>query len=68
MVRRKDLPDDFEVWGELVDLGTRFRRVYEPLDIANYYRHSKGEDTGSRYMEGDQRGISLHRDGMNMQM
>ncbi|KAM0018860.1 putative EDS1, EP domain-containing protein [Helianthus debilis subsp. tardiflorus] len=52
MVRRKDLPDDFEVWGELVDLGTRFRRVYEPLDIANCYRHSKGEDTGSRYMEG----------------
>ncbi|KAJ0571301.1 putative EDS1, EP domain-containing protein [Helianthus annuus] len=51
MVRREDLPDDFEVWGELVDLGTRFRRVYEPLDIANYYRHSKGEDTGSRYME-----------------
>ncbi|KAI7729570.1 hypothetical protein M8C21_031635 [Ambrosia artemisiifolia] len=50
MVRRKDLPDEFEVWGELVELGTRFRRVYEPLDIANYFRHSKGDDTGAKYM------------------
>ncbi|KAJ0578269.1 putative carboxylesterase [Helianthus annuus] len=51
MVRRKDLPDEFEVWDELVELGTRFRRVYEPLDIANYYRHFKGDDTGAKYME-----------------
>ncbi|KAF5807159.1 putative carboxylesterase [Helianthus annuus] len=50
MVRRKDLPDEFEVWDELVELGTRFRRVYEPLDIANYYRHFKGDDTGAKYM------------------
>lgn len=50
MIRRKDLPDEFEVWDEFVELGTRFRRVYEPLDIANYYRHSKGEDTGAKYL------------------
>ncbi|KAK1407266.1 hypothetical protein QVD17_38880 [Tagetes erecta] len=43
MVMRKDLPDEFEVWDELVVLGTCFRRLYEPLDIANYYRHAKGE-------------------------
>ncbi|KAD4385641.1 hypothetical protein R6Q59_019864 [Mikania micrantha] len=43
MVRRQELPDEFEVWDELVALGTRFRRLYEPLDIANYYRHSKGD-------------------------
>ncbi|KAI3820792.1 hypothetical protein L1987_08340 [Smallanthus sonchifolius] len=43
MVMRKDLPDEFEVWDELVKLGTQFRRLYEPLDIANYYRHLKGD-------------------------
>ncbi|KAK1407265.1 hypothetical protein QVD17_38879 [Tagetes erecta] len=43
MVMRKDLPDEFEVWDELVALGTCFRRLYEPLDIANYYRHAKGD-------------------------
>ncbi|KAI3820787.1 hypothetical protein L1987_08335 [Smallanthus sonchifolius] len=50
MVMRKDLPDEFEVSSELVDLATRFRRLYEPLDIGNYYRHSKGDDTGDTYM------------------
>nr|XP_043608370.1 protein EDS1-like [Erigeron canadensis] len=43
MVLRRDLPDEFEVWGELVNLGTQFRRLVEPLDIGNYYRHSKGD-------------------------
>ncbi|KAI3686469.1 hypothetical protein L1987_80147 [Smallanthus sonchifolius] len=43
MVMRKDLPDEFEVWDELVKLGTQFRRLYEPLNIANYYRHLKGD-------------------------
>ncbi|MFS7939833.1 putative EDS1, EP domain-containing protein [Helianthus anomalus] len=32
-----------KIWDVIVEM---------PLDIANYYRHSKGEDTGSRYMEG----------------
>lgn len=43
MVMRKDLPDEFEVWDELVDLSAKFRRLVEPLDIANYYRHLKGD-------------------------
>ncbi|XP_076916194.1 protein EDS1-like [Bidens hawaiensis] len=52
MVVRKDLPDEFEVWDELVELATQFRRLYEPLDIANYYRHLKGEDNkGLTYMQ-----------------
>ncbi|PWA53067.1 alpha/Beta hydrolase fold protein [Artemisia annua] len=43
MVTRKDLPDEFEGRDEWVALGTEFRRLVEVLDIANYYRHSKGE-------------------------
>ncbi|GKA46198.1 EDS1-like protein [Tanacetum coccineum] len=43
MVIRKDLPDEFEGRDEWVILGTEFRRLVEVLDIANYYRHSKGE-------------------------
>ena len=43
MVIRKDLPDEFEGRDEWVALGTVFRRLVEVLDIANYYRHSKGE-------------------------
>ncbi|KAJ9568143.1 LOW QUALITY PROTEIN: hypothetical protein OSB04_004109 [Centaurea solstitialis] len=42
MLRRNDLPDEFEGREEWVRLGTEFRRLVEPLDIANYYRHSKG--------------------------
>ncbi|KAI3673468.1 hypothetical protein L6452_39587 [Arctium lappa] len=42
MLMRKDLPDEFEGREEWVDLGTEFRRLVEPLDIANYYRHLKG--------------------------
>lgn len=43
MVMRNDLPDEFEAWDELIVLGTKFRRLVEPLDIANYYRHLKGD-------------------------
>nr|GEU44689.1 protein EDS1-like [Tanacetum cinerariifolium]GEV77720.1 protein EDS1-like [Tanacetum cinerariifolium] len=43
MVIRKDLPDEFEGRDEWVILGTEFRRLVEVLDIANYYRHSKGQ-------------------------
>ncbi|XP_008799122.2 protein EDS1B-like [Phoenix dactylifera] len=50
MLRRYELPDGFECQKEWVDLGTRYRHLVEPLDIANYYRHSKNEDTGS-YLE-----------------
>jgi hypothetical protein len=37
---------------EWVNLGTLYRRLVEPLDIANYYRHSKNEDTGSYLSKG----------------
>ncbi|XP_058755728.1 protein EDS1L-like [Vicia villosa] len=46
MLKRYKLPDEFEGKREWIELGTRFRRLVEPLDIANYYRHLKHEDTG----------------------
>ncbi|XLR23845.1 hypothetical protein S83_051745 [Arachis hypogaea] len=46
MLKRYELPDDFEGKKDWIDLGTSFRRLVEPLDIANYYRHLKNEDTG----------------------
>lgn len=46
MLQRHELPDGFEGRKEWVELGTRYRRLVEPLDIANYYRHLKNEDTG----------------------
>ncbi|KAJ4762321.1 alpha/beta-Hydrolases superfamily protein [Rhynchospora pubera] len=52
MLRRRELPDCFEGRAEWVNLGTIYRRLVEPLDIANYYRHSKNEDTGSYLLKG----------------
>uniref|UniRef100_A0A453KRM0 Fungal lipase-like domain-containing protein n=1 Tax=Aegilops tauschii subsp. strangulata TaxID=200361 RepID=A0A453KRM0_AEGTS len=52
MLRRRELPDAFEGREEWVNLGTSYRRLVEPLDIANYYRHSKNEDTGSYLSKG----------------
>lgn len=46
MLKRNELPDEFEEQKEWIELGTRYRRIVEPLDIANYYRHLKNEDTG----------------------
>lgn len=46
MLKRYELPDEFEGDKEWIRLGTDFRRLVEPLDIANYYRHLKNEDTG----------------------
>lgn len=45
MLRRYELPDGFEGEETWVELGTRYRRLVEPLDIANYYRKSLNEDT-----------------------
>lgn len=50
MLKGYELPDEFERSQEIIDLGTRYRRLVEPLDIANFYRHSKDEETG-RYMK-----------------
>lgn len=52
MLKRYELPDGFEVQKEWVELGTRYRRIVEPLDIANYYRHAKDEDTGPYLVNG----------------
>ncbi|XP_061369647.1 protein EDS1L-like [Gastrolobium bilobum] len=51
-VRSYELPDEFEGKKEWVDLGTRFRRLVEPLDIANYYRHLRHLEGGlNSYMD-----------------
>ena len=47
MLKRNELPEEFEKQKEWIELGTRYRHLVEPLDIANYYRHLKNEDTGS---------------------
>ncbi|KAL5544325.1 hypothetical protein UlMin_008109 [Ulmus minor] len=50
MLKKYELPDNFEGIKEWVKLGTRFRRLVEPLDIANFYRHQKNDDAGA-YMD-----------------
>ncbi|KAJ0965529.1 hypothetical protein J5N97_026667 [Dioscorea zingiberensis] len=52
MLVRFELPDRFEGRTEWVKLGTRYCLLVEPLDIANYYRHSKNEDTGPYMVKG----------------
>ncbi|KAF8390328.1 hypothetical protein HHK36_024853 [Tetracentron sinense] len=52
MLKRYELPDGFEVRKEWVELGTQYRRLFEPLDIANYYRHFKNDDTGPYMTKG----------------
>jgi enhanced disease susceptibility 1 protein len=47
MLKRSELPDNFEGRKDWIELGTEFRRLVEPLDISNYYRHLKNEDTGA---------------------
>lgn len=46
MIKRYELPDGFEGRKEWIELGTLFRRLLEPLDIANYHRHLMNESTG----------------------
>ena len=50
MLKRNELPDAFEGEKKWVELGTRYRRVSDPLSIANYYRLLKNKDTGA-YMD-----------------
>lgn len=52
MLKRYELPDGFESREDWIKLGTKFRKLVEPLDIANYYRHSKDEDTGTYLRDG----------------
>eukprot|EP01018_Ginkgo_biloba_P029712 Gb_36483 [translate_table: standard] len=46
MVGRHELPDDFESQNKWINAGTCYRRLVEPLDIANYYRLGKQETLG----------------------
>ncbi|XP_056170876.1 protein EDS1L-like [Syzygium oleosum] len=50
LLRHDRLPDGFEADEKWVVLGTRFRRLVEPIDIANYYRHSR-DDVAGPYLE-----------------
>ncbi|KAK4264271.1 hypothetical protein QN277_025474 [Acacia crassicarpa] len=52
MLKRYELPDEFEGNEDWVNIGTEFRQLVEPLDIANYYRHLKDEDTGPYMVRG----------------
>ncbi|KAF8006002.1 hypothetical protein BT93_K0321 [Corymbia citriodora subsp. variegata] len=52
MIKEEQLPDKFEAEEEWVKLGTCFRRLVEPIDIANYYRHMKNEDAGPYMAKG----------------
>ncbi|KAJ9163692.1 hypothetical protein P3X46_023332 [Hevea brasiliensis] len=52
MLKRNELPDEFEGRKAWIEIGTRYRRLVEPLDIANYYRHLKNEDTGPYMVRG----------------
>jgi len=46
MVDKDELPEDFQCSEEWITLGTHYRLLVEPLDIANYYRLGKNEDSG----------------------
>ncbi|XP_059067870.1 protein EDS1B-like [Cryptomeria japonica] len=46
MVETHQVPDDFQFIEELIKEGTEYRLYVEPLDIANYYRLGKHEDSG----------------------
>ena len=52
MLKWYELPHKFESNEDWIKLGTKFRKLVKPLDIANYYRHSKDEDTGTYLREG----------------
>uniref|UniRef100_A0A0D6QX10 Fungal lipase-like domain-containing protein n=1 Tax=Araucaria cunninghamii TaxID=56994 RepID=A0A0D6QX10_ARACU len=46
MVENHKLPDDFQCREKWIKAGTEYRLLVEPLDIANYYRLGKHEDSG----------------------
>lgn len=50
MVETHEVPDDFQFIEELIQMATEYRLLVEPLDIANYYRLGKHEDSG-HYMK-----------------
>eukprot|EP01018_Ginkgo_biloba_P017926 Gb_07500 [translate_table: standard] len=52
MVEKHELPDDFPCREHWIKAGTAFRLLVEPLDIANYYRLDKDEDSGHYLSKG----------------
>ncbi|KAF2543423.1 hypothetical protein F2Q68_00031096 [Brassica cretica] len=46
LLKKGQLPDGFEGRSEWIELQIRYVKLVEPLDIANYHRHLKNEDTG----------------------
>ncbi|KAL1811176.1 hypothetical protein ACET3Z_021241 [Daucus carota] len=52
MVKRGEFPDNFEGKKEWIELGTKFRRLLEPLDVANYYMQGRNDDAGSYLIKG----------------
>ncbi|WZZ27137.1 hypothetical protein YC2023_010538 [Brassica napus] len=46
LLKKGQLPDGFEGHSEWIELQIRYVKLVEPLDIANYRRHLKNEDTG----------------------
>ncbi|XVF09204.1 hypothetical protein REPUB_Repub07fG0071900 [Reevesia pubescens] len=52
MLNKYELPEGFESRKDWVELATKYRRIVEPLDVANYYRHAKNEDTGPYMYKG----------------
>eukprot|EP01018_Ginkgo_biloba_P017965 Gb_01272 [translate_table: standard] len=52
MVEKHELPEDFQCQSKWVHSATAYRLLVEPLDIANYYRLGKHEDTGHYLSKG----------------
>ncbi|KAF7134982.1 hypothetical protein RHSIM_Rhsim08G0167000 [Rhododendron simsii] len=52
MLKKYELPGEFEGQEDWIKLGTEYRRLVEPLDIANFYRHSKNDDSGPYMIKG----------------
>jgi hypothetical protein len=50
MWERHDLPSDFQFQNKWINAGTAYRRLVEPLDIAHFYRMSKGK--GNYFSDG----------------
>ncbi|KAE9608480.1 hypothetical protein Lal_00030135 [Lupinus albus] len=50
LLRKYDLPDTLEGDKDWIKIGTRFRKLVEPLDISNYYRHLRHVESGP-YMD-----------------
>jgi len=49
-IYKNELPDDFQCREEWIRLGTHYRLIVEPLDIANYYRLGYNEDSTGHYL------------------